>query len=105
MNQLPESRRAILEDLKQHGSLTIARLASRLQLTGEAVRQQLLQLRREGWVEPSETQRSRIGRPATNYRLTVKGDHLFPKQYDALLINLVDAIAAELGEEATLKLF
>lgn len=105
IDRLPDSRRAILETLKQNGSLTIARLAADLHLTGEAVRQQLLQLRREGWVEPSETERSRIGRPATTYRLTVGGDHLFPKQYDALLVAVVDAIVSELGPDVTHRLF
>ncbi len=105
IDQLPDSRRAILETLKQLGSLTIARLATELRLTGEAVRQQLLQLRREGWVEPSKTERSRIGRPATTYRLTIAGDHLFPKLYDTLLVALVDAAARELGPEVTLRLY
>jgi predicted ArsR family transcriptional regulator len=104
IDQLPDSRRAILETLKQHGQTTIARLAAELRLTGEAVRQQLLQLRREGWIEASETERPRIGRPATSYRLTVKGDHLFPKQYDSLLVSLLDAITAELGNDAVQRL-
>jgi predicted ArsR family transcriptional regulator len=105
IDQLPDSRRAILEALKQLGSLTIARLAGELHLTGEAVRQQLLQLRRDGCVEPSETERSGIGRPATKYRLTVAGDHLFPKRYDTLLVALVDAMGKELGPDVTLRLF
>ena len=104
IDQFPDSRRAILETLKQHGHATIARLAGELQLTGEAVRQQLLQLRREGLIEASETEHPRIGRPATSYCLTVKGDHLFPKQYDSLLVSLLDAIAAELGTDAAQRL-
>ena len=51
VDQLPDSRRAILLALKREGPSTIARLAAELQLTGEAVRQQLLQLQREGWIE------------------------------------------------------
>ena len=51
VDQLPDSRRAILLALKRQGPSTIAQLAYQLQLTGEAVRQQLLQLQREGWIE------------------------------------------------------
>jgi predicted ArsR family transcriptional regulator len=99
---LPDSRRAILSALKQHGSATIAQLAAILQLTGEAVRQQLLQLQRDGWIEAHIDRASagRTGRPATSYSLTAAGDHLFPKQYDALSVAMIDAISDELGPDA-----
>jgi predicted ArsR family transcriptional regulator len=99
---LPDSRRAILSALKQHGSATIARLAAILQLTGEAVRQQLLQLQRDGWIEAhiDRATAGRTGRPATAYSLTAAGDHLFPKQYDALTVAMIDAISDELGPDA-----
>ena len=102
INQLPDSRRAILSALKQHGSATIAQLAAILQLTGEAVRQQLLQLQRDGWIEAriDRTSAGRTGRPATGYSLTAAGDHLFPKQYDALTVAMIDAISDELGPDA-----
>jgi len=89
--------------LKRQGPSTIALLADELQLTGEAVRQQLLQLQREGWIESRVTrssERGRTGRPATSYILTDAGDHLFPKQYDALNIAMIDAISEELGPDA-----
>src|SRR5216684_9346359 len=103
VDQLPDSRRAILVTLKREGPSTIAQLAEQLQLTGEAVRQQLLQLQREGWLEARVTRtndRGRTGRPATSYNLTEAGDHLFPKHYDALTISMMDAVAAELGPDA-----
>lgn len=73
-----------------------------LQLTGEAVRQQLLQLQRDGWIEARVDRASagRTGRPATAYSLTAAGDHLFPKQYDALNVAMIDAISDELGPQA-----
>ena len=73
-----------------------------LQLTGEAVRQQLLQLQRDGWIEARVDRASagRTGRPATAYSLTPAGDHLFPKQYDALNVAMIDAISDELGPQA-----
>ena len=103
VEQLPDSRRAILLALKRQGPATIAQLADALQLTGEAVRQQLLQLQREGWIEARVTrsqERGRTGRPATSYKLTEAGDHLFPKHYDALNVAMMDAVAEELGPDA-----
>lgn len=100
---MPDSRRAILTSLKQRGPATIAQLADALGLTGEAVRQQLLQLHRDGWVEARierTDERARTGRPATIYRLSEAGDHLFPKQYDALSVAMIDAVAEEIGPEA-----
>ncbi|HWW62776.1 MAG TPA: winged helix-turn-helix transcriptional regulator [Thermoanaerobaculia bacterium] len=105
IDQLPESRRAILVILKQRGPATIAALAAQLDLTGEAVRQQLLQLQREGWIE-SRVQRGvagepgRTGRPATTYALSAAGDHLFPKHYDVLTIAMIDAVSEKLGPDA-----
>ena len=92
--------------LKERGTATIAQLAPLLGLTGEAVRQQLLLLHREGWVELAvdrETVRGRTGRPATVYRLTDAGQHLFPKHYDALAVAVIDAVAEELGMDAAVK--
>lgn len=95
--------------LKQQGSATIAQLADLLQLTGEAVRQQLLQLQRDGWIEAhidrAQAEKARTGRPATMYTLTSAGDHLFPKQYDEFNVSMIDAIADELGPAALMKVF
>src|ERR1051325_11177923 len=102
MNQLADSRRGILELLKRNGTATIAQLATELQLTGEGVRQHLLQLQREGLVEPrgkSSGERPRTGRPATYYQLTNAGDHIFRKRYDVLAIALIDALDEELGPD------
>jgi predicted ArsR family transcriptional regulator len=104
--QLPDSRRAIVVALKDRGSATIAQLAPHLGLTGEAVRQHLLQLREEGWIEAvpdRDAARGRTGRPATQYRLTVAGEHLFPKQYDALAVAMMDAVREELGLDAAVR--
>ena len=104
--QLPDSRRAIVVALKERGSATIAQLAPHLGLTGEAVRQHLLQLRQEGWVEAAidrDTTRGRTGRPATHYHLTAAGEHLFPKHYDALSVAMLDAVSEELGSDAAVR--
>lgn len=107
IDQLPESRRAILVALKQRGPSTIAQFAEILGLTGEAVRQQLLQLQRDGWVETRMSRRgepARTGRPATTYRLSQSGDHLFPKHYAELNVLMIDTVAGEFGEGAVVKM-
>ncbi|MFL5390709.1 MAG: helix-turn-helix transcriptional regulator [Myxococcales bacterium] len=100
-DQLPTTRKSILETLKRDGKAAIADLAGRLGMSGEAVRQQLLQLQREGWVEAvrDEAHEKRSGRPAAHYRLTPAGDHLFPKNYDTLGIALLDAVSSHLGPD------
>lgn len=105
IQSLPDSRRAILIALKQNGATTIAQLAESLRLTGEAIRQQLVQLQREGWVElaPGRSSRKGTGRPATTYRLSEAGDHLFPKHYAALSVLVIDAMLEELGADALLR--
>jgi len=105
IQQLPDSRRAILIALKQRGPATIAQLADSLALTGEAVRQQFLQLQRDGWVDSKieRTERVKTGRPATTYKLTEAGDHLFPKHYDALTVSMLDAISEDFGPDAVAK--
>ena len=96
------TRQSILEALKREGPLAIAQLAERLAMSGEAVRQQLVQLQREGWIEAIHERAAtrHSGRPAARYRLTQAGDHVFPKQYDALTVTVLDAVASELGPEA-----
>ena len=92
--------------LKREGALTISHIAEELQLTGEAVRQQLLQLQREGWIEAKVNrthERGRTGRPATSYSLTEAGDHLFPKNYDLLNVAVLDAVTTEFGSESAKK--
>lgn len=106
LKQLPDSRRAIVTALKESGAATIAQLAPRLGLTREAVRQHLVQLQHEGWIEAMverDAVRRRTGRPSTLYRLTEAGEHLFPKHYDALAVAVIDAVAEELGMAAAVR--
>lgn len=92
----------ILTFIKRQGETTNAALADRLNVSYEAVRQQLRQLEAVGLVvsrpQPSEGQR--VGRPTRVYALSAAGDHLFPKAYDELAVELIDTLAAALGQEA-----
>lgn len=106
IGQLSEPRQTILLVLKRDGPATIAELASRLAMTGEAVRQHLLQLEREGWIKRSTKRESGFGggRPSMQYSLTPEGEHLFPKHYDALTVEVIDTIADQLGSDALLQI-
>lgn len=102
VEQLSETRQMILRTLKCKGSATIAELASQLEMTREAVRQQLLQLEHEGWIKGFLKRDSGNGggRPSMHYSLTPEGDHLFPKHYDSLTLEVIDTVANQLGGEA-----
>jgi len=100
--EMSEVRRAILGIVKRRGSAAIAELAEELQVSYEAVRQQITQLHREGWLHKRidrNTGRPRVGRPVARYRLTPAGDHLFPKRYDLLAVELLDAVGEGFGPE------
>ncbi len=103
---LPHIRRAILLVLKQEGPTTMARLASETKVTKEAVRQQLVTLHREGWVQKDVLReaKARSGRPKVRYALTAAGDHVFPKAYDALAAELLETVGQHLGPEALRRL-
>ncbi|RYL92149.1 ArsR family transcriptional regulator [Sporolactobacillus sp. THM7-4] len=106
INSFSETKREILKVLKEVGSASIAMLQSKLDLTGEALRQHLLQLRQQGFVErkSKKSKDSSGGRPAKQYYLTLEGEHLFPKNYDQLTMEIIDTVADNLGQDALLKI-
>jgi len=104
IDNLPTSRRRLLERLKERGPATIAELANDLGLSGEAIRQQLGPIERELWIERESLPLSgEPGRPAGRYRLTVHGERLFPKRHADLAVALIDAVRAELGDETLVR--
>ena len=76
LNQFPGPRGEILYYLKQSGPATVADLSSHLQMTGEAVRQHLLQLKQDRYIQrqPERTPAAGAGRPSLYYSLTVEGN-------------------------------
>ncbi|HUF79131.1 MAG TPA: MarR family transcriptional regulator [Thermoanaerobaculia bacterium] len=96
---LSPMRKAILGIVKRGGSAAVGELAAELAVSYEAVRQQVRQLHREGWIERRVARDvSRVGRPEARYRLTPAADHLFPKHYDALSVELLDAVGERFGQ-------
>lgn len=96
MEKFPEAKRGILLLLKEKGPATIGSLAEALSLTREGARKALLEMASEGWVSGEKAPSAKAGRPEHRYRLTVAGEHLFPKAYDALTLELLD----RMGDEA-----
>lgn len=91
----------ILALLKQHGEATTADIAGHLDVSYEAVRQQVKQLEALQLVARHKRPNpSGVGRPLRYYSLSATGDHLFPKNYDELAVGLLDAIGGTLGSGA-----
>lgn len=96
---LARSQAAIMEVLKRRGAASRTEIAANLGQTREAARQHLMALEREGWITRDEpVADNRPGRPSIRYRLTDAGDHLFPKHYDAMSIELIDTLVERLGK-------
>lgn len=98
-NHLSEPRSRIIGLIKSSGSSTISELANNLDISGEGVRQHLVQLEKEGWVTRF-SENNGIGRPVWQYRLTTAGEHLFEKNYDQLTIEVLDTLTSSLGEKS-----
>lgn len=105
LDDFAELKRSLLLELKRGGAAAIAALAKPLGVTGEAVRQQLSVLEKDGWVrrKPGPRPAGR-GRPTALYSLTAAGEELFPKAYDALAVELIDTVAGQMGPEALEKI-
>ncbi|MBD2070098.1 transcriptional regulator [Leptolyngbya sp. FACHB-671] len=91
------TRRAIVQLLKQEGSLDAETLAARLGITAMAVRQHLYALQGEQLVTYQEQPR-RMGRPAKLWQLTPAADRLFPDGYAELTLSLLNSVKEAFGE-------
>lgn len=98
VQHLTEPRRRIIGLIKNTGSKTMSELAGCLDISGEAVRQHLVQLEKEGWVTRF-SENNGVGRPLWKYRLTTAGEHLFNKNYDLLTIEVLDTLTTSFGED------
>lgn len=98
---LTDIRSTILSLLKSRKATSIAALAEAVGVSYEAVRSQIVQLKKEGWVAQhlERAPTGTTGRPTSLYRLTQAGENRFPKHYDTLVVNLIDAVAARLGAD------
>ena len=103
VDQLSGPRKTILLAIKRGGAKAASELAVELEISTEAVRQHLMVLERDGWIDRHPDRRSSQsggGRPTLRYGLTSEGEHLFPKHYDMLAVELFDSVSTHLGSEA-----
>jgi predicted ArsR family transcriptional regulator len=89
--------------LKMRGPQTAADLGTRLQITPEAARQQLLRLSDEGMVRANSEVRG-VGRPVQVYQLAPAAQRRFPDTHAELTAQLIGEIREVLGEDALEKL-
>lgn len=93
------SRQQMLDHLHRERGGTAKTLASVTGLSVAGVRQHLNAMQRDGLVQ-AQVQRGHVGRPALVYALTERGEGLYPKNYDALTVLLLEEVRATAGSDA-----
>jgi len=97
LDNLPATRRKILEFLKREDAATSDAIAVNLGITASAIRQHLAALTADGLIQ-FERERTGPGRPTHRYSLTTAGDALFPRNYVDLTNELLGYIEDEDAE-------
>jgi DeoR family transcriptional regulator, suf operon transcriptional repressor len=101
LQQLPTTRRAILNVLKRQGPLDASAVAGALSLTPAAVRLQLGRLEEDGLLEHREEAAAdaRRGRPRHVFELTSAAEALYPKRYGDLTTELLGYLGGPGGAQ------
>jgi DeoR family transcriptional regulator, suf operon transcriptional repressor len=92
----PGVRGRILTQLKASSVLTTKELACRLGVSLNAIRHHLRELEESGLVE-FQRQRRGVGAPSFAYRLASRGEALFPRRYESLLLGMLSSIEKQQG--------
>lgn len=95
-------RGEILVELKRAQPLTARDLAGKLGVSLNAVRHHIKELEAEGLVAYARQHRG-VGAPAFAYRLTPMGEGLFPRRYEATLLQFLDHIVEREGRDAAVR--
>ena len=101
IEQLPTTRRAILNLFKRQGPLDALAVARELALTPAAIRLQLARLEEDGLLvhrDEVPADGARRGRPRHVYELTEAAEALYPKRYGDLTTELLGYLG---GPDAT----
>ncbi|MFN7943015.1 MAG: DeoR family transcriptional regulator [Thermoanaerobaculia bacterium] len=85
---LGASQRTLLDLLKRRGEATLAEVETGLDVARETVRSHLVSLTAQQLVERSGVRRQGPGRPQVLYRLSAKGEALFPRREGEMLAQL-----------------
>jgi predicted ArsR family transcriptional regulator len=87
------TKHQILVLLKRAGSCTVEEAAGVLSVASMTARQHLVGLERDGLVQ-SEKVKGQTGRPHFLYKLTPKGEDLFPRRYDLLAKLMLEEVSS-----------
>lgn len=93
----------VLMSLKTRGPQSIADIAKTMDVTAEAVRQQMTRLHEEGLVD-AQTRSAGRGRPTQVWRLTEKGHGRFPDSHAEMTVQMLGAVRQVFGEIGIEKL-
>jgi predicted ArsR family transcriptional regulator len=102
--EIESTRRQIVNLLRQRGGMTAKDLAAALAITSVGVRRHLARLEQEGLARATLV-RQKMGRPTYVYVLTEQAQDLFPKNYQTLATQLLDAVSETKGEDAVNSIF
>jgi DeoR family suf operon transcriptional repressor len=92
----------ILLQLKRTPDLAARDLGARLGYSLNGVRHHLKELEAEGLVEYQRRHHG-VGAPVFVYRLTAAGEALFPRRYEATLLEFLDHVVARDGRDAAVR--
>jgi DeoR family suf operon transcriptional repressor len=100
LQQLPTTRRAILNLLKREGPLTAVAVAESLSLTPAAIRLQLSRLEEDGLLDRADDIPTQgRGRPTHRYQLSPAAEALYPKRYGDLTTELLGYLGGPDSEQ------
>jgi len=89
MHWMSKQHQVILELIKRNGTLSIDDLVAELNLSKNATRSHLLNLEKLGLLERVESAKPQRGRPKLSYRISAKGQVLFPTSDREILTSLL----------------
>jgi DeoR family transcriptional regulator, suf operon transcriptional repressor len=99
LDNLPPTRRAIVDLVKRQGEIGTADVATQLGMTSAAVRQQTQRLVEDGLLEYRDEPGGRRGRPRRVFVLAPAGEALFPKRYGDLTTELLGYLGGPESEQ------
>jgi predicted ArsR family transcriptional regulator len=93
------TRGKIVAALRRRRSATAVELAGDFGLSTNAIRQHLVVLERDGFVEEKSVRRGPT-KPTFEYSLTSDADSLFPQHYDKMLNAVLKSVREKFGDDA-----
>lgn len=98
------SKSAIISSLKKSNGLPVSDVAKKVDMSYMGVKQHCINLEKMGFLESWRVPRKEVGRPEKLYRLTKKGDELFPDIGSEVTLALLDEVKDIFGESVPEKI-